>query len=58
MDDVVVEPGATLRDTIVGARSTIGKATVLEGVVVGFEQRVEPGLTLVDARVPPEEEWG
>jgi mannose-1-phosphate guanylyltransferase len=58
MDDVVVEPGATVRDTIVGARSSIGKQAVLDGVVVGFEQQIDAELTLIDARVPPEEEWG
>jgi mannose-1-phosphate guanylyltransferase len=43
-DDVVVEEGATIEETIIASRSTIGaNAKIGKGSVIGHDARIEPG---------------
>ena len=58
MDGVTVEAGARIDRSIVAAGSTIGSgASVTDLTVVGFDQAVDSGASLADARVPPKETW-
>ncbi|MGE0135236.1 MAG: sugar phosphate nucleotidyltransferase [Dehalococcoidia bacterium] len=47
-DDVTVEPGAVVRDSVLAVGVRVGARAVIEGAVVGHGAIVEPG-----ARVPP-----
>lgn len=49
----VVEPGATVDGSIVGPGSVIGRGATLSGLtVIGHGITIDPGATLVDARLP------
>jgi len=54
-DDVVVEEGATIEETIIASRSTIGaNAKIGKGSVIGHDARVEPGTVAPEgSRIGP-----
>jgi NDP-sugar pyrophosphorylase family protein len=54
-DEVVVEEGATIEETIIASRSTIGaNAKIGKGSVIGHDARVEPGTVAPEgSRIGP-----
>ena len=57
MDNVWVESGATVRDSVVASGAVIGADVVLEGAVVAENARIGAGVELTDgARVWPDVE--
>ncbi len=57
MDNVRVESGATVRDSVVASGAVIGAEVVLEGAVVAENARIGAGVELTDgARVWPDVE--
>jgi len=54
-DDVVVEEGATIEETIIASRSHIGaNAKIGKGTVIGHDARIEPGTVVPEgSRIGP-----